>query len=305
MRRRTITLAALAGAVAAVAAGCGSVQAHAPGAWQDRLAGPLADIEIIDRDSGERLPIYQHDGRHYVAGVPGRRYAVAVTNRSGARVLTVIAVDGVNAVSGETAAWQQSGYVLHPWQRYEVRGWRKSRERVAAFEFTALPDSYAARTGRPDDVGVIGVAVFRERVPPPPHQPLAPSSSSSSSAAPQRALPSGDAATAPAPAAVPSAPAAAAERSEARRGEASGALARQDRLGTGHGQSESSRVSTTAFERATPQPEQVVTVFYDSHANLVAAGVIPPWVAPWVAQAPRTPQPFPGSAGFVPDPPRR
>ena len=35
---------------------------------------------------------------------------------------------------------------------------------TAAFYFTDLADSYAARTGRPDNVGVIGVALFREGV---------------------------------------------------------------------------------------------------------------------------------------------
>jgi hypothetical protein len=58
-------------------------------------------------------------------------------------------------------------------------------------------------------------------------------------------------------------------------------------------------VTYTDFERATSQPDQVLTVFYDSHANLVALGVIPPWTA----QAPRRPDAFPGSTGFVPDPP--
>ena len=45
----------------------------------------------------------------------------------------------------------------------EITGWRKSLERTAAFYFTDLGDSYAARTGRPQNVGVIGVAVFQER----------------------------------------------------------------------------------------------------------------------------------------------
>ena len=280
MRRRSLSRAALAAAVAFAVAGCAGVQAHAPVPPQ---AGPLADIEIVDRDSGERLPIYQHQGRRYVAGVPGRRYAIAVTNRTAQRVLAVMAVDGINAVSGDTAAWHQTGYVLHPWQRYEVRGWRKSRERVAAFEFTALPDSYAARTGRPDDVGVIGVALFRERVrPAPPLRSHGGAASNDAAAAPR--------ADAPPPSA---------ERSEARRAADAPAPLAQERLGTGHGRSEGSRVTYTDFERATPQPDQVFTVFYDSHANLVVLGVIPPWTA----QAPRRPEPFPGSTGFVPDPP--
>ncbi|MCI1710798.1 MAG: hypothetical protein LKM39_11215 [Chiayiivirga sp.] len=108
---------------------------------------------------------YVHDGQTWIAGTPGHRYAVRLRNNSGERVLAVLSVDGVNAVSGETASAQQAGYVLGPWQETEVAGWRKSLNDIAQFEFTALGDSYAARTGRPHNVGVIGVAVFRERAP--------------------------------------------------------------------------------------------------------------------------------------------
>ncbi len=132
--------------------------------------GSMVDINVIDRVTGETLPMYWHDGRWWVPGKPGNRYAVSLTNRSGGRTLNVISVDGVNVVSGETAAHDQTGYVLNSGQFAQITGWRKNLARVAAFEFTALPNSYAARTGRPDNVGVIGVAVFREKVryvPPP------------------------------------------------------------------------------------------------------------------------------------------
>ena len=132
--------------------------------------GSMVDINVIDRVTGETLPMYWHDGRWWVPGKPGNRYAVSLTNRSGGRTLNVISVDGVNVVSGETAAHDQTGYVLSHGQTAQITGWRKNLARVAAFEFTALPNSYAARTGRPDNVGVIGVAVFREKVryvPPP------------------------------------------------------------------------------------------------------------------------------------------
>src|SRR3546814_20574948 len=95
--------------------------------------------------------------------MPGHRYAVRLTNTSGERVLVVLSVDGVNAVTGEDADPSQAGYVLAPWQSTEIDGWRKSLDEVARFSFTDLPDSYAARTGRPRTVGVIGIAVFRER----------------------------------------------------------------------------------------------------------------------------------------------
>ncbi len=237
-------------------------------------AGSIADVQVVDRTTGQTLPLYRHQGRWWVAGTPGHRYAIALANRSGARVLTVLSVDGVNAVSGETAAWDQAGYVLDRGQRAQITGWRKSTSRVAAFEFSALPDSYAARTGRPEHVGVIGVAIFREK---PKPLSIAPPTRSNESAA----------------AAAPAAP--------ATRGAGAGsqppALAKEDRLGTGHGRSETSHVTYTDFERARSTPDEIVTIHYDSHANLAAMGVLP---------APRPqPDPFPGSPlGFVPDPPR-
>jgi hypothetical protein len=92
-------------------------------------AGRLLDLEIVDRATGQSLEAYRHRGRDWVAGDPGERYAVRLVNRTGQRVLVVLSVDGVNAVSGETAAPDQSGYVLEPWERAEIAGWRKSLRR--------------------------------------------------------------------------------------------------------------------------------------------------------------------------------
>ena len=77
-------------------------------------------------------------------------------------MLAVVSVDGVNVVSGKTASIDQGGYVLNPYQTVDITGWRKSYSSVAALVFSSPYDSYAARTGRPGNVGVIGVAVFRE-----------------------------------------------------------------------------------------------------------------------------------------------
>jgi hypothetical protein len=264
----------------------GTALAAAIGASPAR-AGRLVDLAVVDRDTGRTLPAYFHDGKTYVAGTPGHRYAVRLTNRSGGRVLTILSVDGVNAVSGETASTRQSGYVLDPRESTDVLGWRKSLDEIAQFNFTALPDSYAARTGRPANVGVIGVAVFTERAPVPPPPDV----------------------VVPAPMPMPGKPAAAeAERSRGEVGDsaarsagaapsaAAGAPRPQEKLGTGHGEREVSQVGTTQFERATRAPAETLTIYYDSYANLVRAGVIRR------PQPPRTPDPFPGN--FVPDPPR-
>ncbi|HET6604129.1 MAG TPA: hypothetical protein VFG21_07935 [Xanthomonadaceae bacterium] len=239
--------------------------------------GRLVEVAVVDRETGQTLDPWWHGGRPFVAGVPGHRYALRLSNRSGGRVLAVLSVDGVNAVSGETARADQTGYVLDPWQSIEIDGWRKSLAEIAAFEFTALSGSYAARTGRPDEVGVIGVAVFQERVRPLP-QPV-----------PHIGQSRRNRAEAEADAAAPATGTADAKSHErAQAGEP---------LGTGHGQREWSPARRTAFERATRAPAEVVAIRYDSHANLVAMGVIP---RPWQRWPRREPQPFP--AGFVPDP---
>src|SRR5580704_8312928 len=128
-----------------------------------QVTGGLADVAVIDRDSGAVLSPYYYRGEYWVAGTPGATYAIEIRNRLGERVLAVTSVDGVNVVSGATAGWGQTGYVFGPGQGYQITGWRKSDAEVAAFTFTDSPNSYAARTGRPGNVGVIGVALFRER----------------------------------------------------------------------------------------------------------------------------------------------
>ncbi len=230
-------------------------------------ARPLVDLQVLDLDRHETLPRHPHRGRDYVEGRPGHRYAVVLQNLTGERVLAVVSVDGVNAISGQTAGSQQSGYVLEPWQRLEVRGWRKNLSEVAEFHFTSLGDSYAARTGRPDNVGVIGVAAFRERRPlPPPHyshrhedfQPPYP---------PSPPAPVAEARSPRGASADAAAPAMQAERRE------SGLAARQQ-LGTGHGQRRWDGATVTRFERESARPNQVLSVYYDSTDALVARGVI-------------------------------
>jgi hypothetical protein len=236
------------------------------------LAGLPVDVEIRDHRTGEVLPVYGHDGERHVVGQPGREYEVRLRNQGGGRVLAVTSVDGVNVITGKTASPLGSGYVLDPWAVVDIDGWRKSMDQVAAFYFTALPDSYAARTGRPDDVGVIGVALFSERQP----IPLASREYASPSA--------------PQPAAE-----AAAERKSSR---AEDGLARQDeRLGTGHGRRLDSGATYTSFDRASDEPDEVIRIYYDSRKHLVARGIIP---RPHDRFADRLPEPFPN--GFVPDP---
>lgn len=273
----------LAGAAAAALAGAVVPSAHA--------AGRLVDVQIVDRQRDDVLPQHWHRGRAWVAGRPGDRYAVRLSNRSGGRVLVVLSVDGINAVTGQTAAYAQTGYVLGPWQSAEITGWRKSDAEAAAFYFTSLPDSYAARTDRPGHVGVIGAAVFRERQPWPRPRPWEPvpypgarrdGASRGDGEPAAREGRDGEAAAPPA--------AADAATAQGARRQRDALPSRAEKLGTGHGEREYSPVEHTAFERASAAPAEVVQVRYDSYRNLVAAGVLGPRGGP---------EAFPG---YVPDP---
>ncbi len=296
--RRSRPLAAAAFAVACVA--------FAPSA---RAIGQRVDVQVVDRDTGEHLVPVFHRGEWWIAGRPGARYAVSLANLAGARTMAVISVDGVNALSGETAGWGQNGYVLDAYESTQVNGWRKNLGQVAAFEFTALPDSYAARTGRPANVGVIGVAVFDERPQPVARPRVEPSMDTAreNSAEPSSDGPRQKSAAPPSDLPAPAAPrddASAANRSSAAGASdaaAAGALAarRADRLGTGHGEIERSVVRWTTFERAQPTPNEIVAIHYDRYENLVAMGIVPR--RPTTTGA----DPFPRSGPFVPDPPRR
>lgn len=244
----------------------------------------IVDLQVIDRASGRALPQIAHRGERWVAGEQRREFTVRLSNRSDERVLAVLSVDGVNAITGESADPSQSGYVLEPWQQIDVRGWRKNERQTAAFHFTLGERSYAARTGRPENVGVIGVAVYREaRLVHQYEQPWLdePHDYAKREAGPQTFDGAPPSAAAPAPSAK--------SWEYAERG--------QD-LGTGHGRREWSSARETEFVRATRAPEQITQIRYDSRESLIAQGILPRHQGR-LAQGPRA-----FGQGFVPDPPR-
>lgn len=283
---------------------------------QAQAIGRLADVVVVDRDSGANLPTYYHRGEYWVAGRPGARYAIAVRNKLGERVMAVTSVDGVNVLSGETASWGQTGYVFGSYLQYQITGWRKSNSEVAAFEFSAAGDSYAGRTGRPENVGVIGVALFREKLPEPVARVPEDWRRNESRSQLRKDLDGEQPTARPRSAPAPSA-AGQADRAADAPSQSMGSLALTERqaksaaeampapkLGTGHGQRETSVVSHTGFERQQSQPNEIIRIRYDSRENLVASGVIrEPVVRPPIPGA----NPFPQSdqASYVPDPPAR
>ncbi len=260
-------------------------------------------------ETGQVLPTFQENGRSYVMGTRGHRYTLRVRNRSERRIEVVASVDGRDVVDGQPASMQKRGYLLDPHGEVIVEGFRMSTEAVAAFTFSSVGASYAARTGGDTrDVGVIGVAVFVERQ----GEPMVQASPPRSPPIGEGRGPEDEAASA-----APSTPAAAPMPSRAKKAElkpaasmapapagltglgATGAAAgggglgspasprrlsasapptktapvERPGLGTEYGVAEQSHAEEVAFERASARPAAVLSLHYDNREGLEALGI--------------------------------
>lgn len=245
-------------------------------------AGKIS-VAIVDRTSGQSLPVYFYKGKNYIVGSPNHEYQINIFNNNYpvmGRKLVVVSVDGVNVITGQTASYQQSGYVVDQSSNVEIKGWRKNMNDIAKFYFTYPDNSYAARTDRPDNTGVIGIAVFDEKPLPPPSIELSQSRESSFGGLADSngvsAKSSEAVANRAAPAAAP--------------------VQQKSELGTGHGRREYSSAVTTEFERMSNYPSDKILFYYDTYEHLVSLGIIPNQVRPV------RPSAFPNEPGFAPDP---
>jgi hypothetical protein len=158
-----ITLAALA---------AGAISAPpADARWNDDTwaDGSLVSVQLCV--GGRPAPLYpspQGDERHYFQAVEGGNYSVMLRNNSGERVGVLIAVDGLNVVSGDRTSLSadEPMHVLGPRETATIQGWRTSLDEVQRFVFVDEQRSYAERTGQANgDMGWIRVLAFREQRP--------------------------------------------------------------------------------------------------------------------------------------------
>jgi hypothetical protein len=120
-------------------------------------------LELIHQ--GKTLPVHRHNNELFAEAPFEGDYVVRLTNDSPRRRLAVPTVDSVNVISGEEGDVDGSGYVIPPWQSLDILGWRRSDSKVAHFRFAGIEGSYSAQMGKgTDNVGVIGVAIFDEKI---------------------------------------------------------------------------------------------------------------------------------------------
>ncbi len=299
-RRTVIQMALVLGTVAVACAGPGGGVASA--AMRDQVGAYEVEV-LVD---GMTLPTFAHRGESFVMGHKRERYVLRVHNRSHRRIEAVVTVDGLDVIDGKAGAFSKRGYLVPAWGSVDIDGWRLSNQQVAAFRFSSVSSSYAGQTGQPRNVGVIGVAVFPERMivrPRPryiPYRRVSPPwdmESKGGIGSGRSSAPSHDEA-APAP---QSAPAASAEM-DAYRAEAEEAPRKRSMnrpgLGTQFGEQHDSSVQEVTFVRANAShPETILGVRYNDRRGLVAMGVDVNGSHAWSdADLRRSANPFPRSA---------
>jgi hypothetical protein len=182
-------------------------------------------------------------------------------------------------IDGKPADFRRKrGYLVPAGGFVDIDGWRLSEQQAAAFRFTSVADSYAGRTGGARNVGVVGVAIFPERLyRPRPFQP-APRPDydyrDRSSGGPAPTAPAEPEARresgAPAPAAAPKA-SRSADEAIAQSGRAPSA---RPGLGTQFGESLHSPIQEVSFVRENPQhPSVVLGLRYNDRRGLLALGI--------------------------------
>jgi hypothetical protein len=224
----------------------------------------------VDGEPVSLYPAPDGSGRFYIEAREGQRYALTLASRSTERVGVVVAVDGLNAISGQRDEGRGRMYVLDPGQRTRIRGWRSSLDDVREFTFVDERASYAARSGKANEkMGWIELAAYRERrafvqaTPrpgPPRPEPYEVEGDSGRKDEAREQNRARDSAEAAAPSVLGGAPA-------------------RSYPGTGWGPRAQDPVVLVSFDPE-KEPSEHVTLRYEYRSALVALGVLPRHIPP-------------------------
>lgn len=213
----------------------------------DTIHSSTIEVRIIV--DGRALPVYQKDGRFFIAGEAGKPYSIFVRNVRGERIEILESVDGRNVLQDEAASLSNHGMIVAPYRPWDNHGWRINDRETRDFVFSDPSAAIAAQaTGSTQGVGVIGVAVFTEKR----YQPLT-----------RYDMPTLDSADW----SVKSLASSSSRYAESQ------SLVSAD-LGTGMGASREDVIGHTTFGRVSSIPAYMIEIQYRSHAWLVEQGII-------------------------------
>lgn len=120
------------------------------------------EVEVLV--NGHSLKEYLHEGNFYIEGKKKNEFSLRIRNHGSDKILAVPTVDGISVLDGKEASYNSRGYIIDGHDSITIDGWRTSDSEVAKFYFTNPQDSYGGKTNKDSNLGVIGVAVFKEVV---------------------------------------------------------------------------------------------------------------------------------------------
>ena len=222
---------------------------HAGDRWQGEVT-----VEVVS-DRGITLLAVPHKDlwqgstriiKKFLEAKKGENYGIVIRNRTPERIGVVVSVDGRNIISGKRSDLRSTEdmYLVNSYDQGRYDGWRTDKDTVHKFYFTDPGDSYSSRTfNDASAMGVIAVAVYREKDRPQPRNEMRRQES------------------------APAAPSAGnAERSKS-------SSARDEAAGTGFGERQYSPIVSVAFE---PEhtPVQKTLVKYEWREVLCRKGIL-------------------------------
>ncbi len=124
------------------------------------------EVEVLV--NGKPLKEYVHNGKLYIEGRKDTKFSLRLRNNSAQRKLFIPSIDGLSVMDGKDASFDSSGYIVQPYSTLTIDGWRTSTKEVAEFFFSSPGESYGKKKGKGNNLGVVGVAVFGEKIKPQP-----------------------------------------------------------------------------------------------------------------------------------------
>jgi len=104
--------------------------------------------------------------KRYLEARKGENYGIVIRNRTAGRIGVVLAVDGRNIITGKRSELgnKEAMYIVNAHDTARYDGWRTTNDQVHRFYFTDAADSYSVRTFSDSSaMGVIAMAVYREK----------------------------------------------------------------------------------------------------------------------------------------------
>jgi hypothetical protein len=148
----------------------------------DRWQGEVR-VEVVS-DRGTTLLSIPHKDlwrggtriiKKFLEAKKGENYGIVIRNMTAERIGVVVAVDGRNIISGKRSDLRSTEdmYLVNSYDQGRYEGWRTDKDTVHKFYFTDPGDSYSIRTfNDASAMGVIAVAVYREKERPQPRDEM-------------------------------------------------------------------------------------------------------------------------------------